>query len=115
MRYETMKNAVTLALAGRSTDFSRCVTTSRWSSSGHDKSIYGSEFTGRLDFNQYTREISVSDVLLEVQSPIRYRDKRMISSGALNSKTAKAVFFFTSSLAGRSTDFSRCMPITHNG
>ena len=112
MRYETMKNAVTLALAGRSTDFSRCVTRFRWSSSGQDKSIYGSEFTGRLDFNQYTREISVSDVLLEVQSPIRYRDKRMISSGALNSKT---VFFFTSSLAGRSTDFSLCMPITHNG
>ena len=26
----------------------------RWSSSGHDKSIYGSEFAGRLDFNQYT-------------------------------------------------------------
>ena len=115
MRYETMKNAVTLALAGRSTDFSRCVTTSRWSSSGHDKSIYGSEFTGRLDFNQYTREISVSDVLLEVQSPIRYRDKRIISLGALNSKTAKAVFFFTRYLTRRSTDFSLCMPITHNG
>jgi len=26
----------------------------RWSSSGHDKSIHGSEFAGRLDFNQYT-------------------------------------------------------------
>jgi hypothetical protein len=26
----------------------------RWSSSGHDKGIYGSEFAGRLDFNQCT-------------------------------------------------------------
>jgi len=26
----------------------------RWSSSGHDKSIYGSELAGRLDFNQHT-------------------------------------------------------------
>jgi len=36
-----------------------CMTTSlraypRWSSSGHDKSIYGREFAGRLDFNQHT-------------------------------------------------------------
>ena len=30
----------------------------RWSSSGHNKSIYGSEFAGRLDFNQHTREAS---------------------------------------------------------
>jgi len=27
-----------------------------------------SEFAGRLDFNQYTRETNVFDVLLEVQS-----------------------------------------------
>ena len=27
---------------------------SRWSSSGHDKGIYGNEFAGRLDFNQHT-------------------------------------------------------------
>jgi len=32
-------------------------------------------------------------VLLEVQSPLRYRDKRVIYLGALNSKTAKVAFF----------------------
>ena len=42
--------------------------TPRWSSSGHDKAMRGSEFAGRLDFNQYTREINVFDILLEVQS-----------------------------------------------
>ncbi|HPN40909.1 MAG TPA: hypothetical protein PKX36_05200 [Candidatus Cloacimonadota bacterium] len=47
---------------------------------------------GRLDFNQYTREINVFDVLLEVQSPVRDRDKRIIYLGALNSKTAKVLF-----------------------
>ena len=36
----------------------------RWSSSGHDKCIHDNEFTGRLDFNQYTRETVPSDVLL---------------------------------------------------
>ncbi len=30
----------------------------RWSSSGQDKNIYGSEFAGRLDFNQPTRGIN---------------------------------------------------------
>jgi len=36
---------------------------SRWSSSGHDKGMHDNEFAGRLDFNQYTREINASDVL----------------------------------------------------
>ena len=41
----------------------------RWSSSGHDNAIYGSEFAGRLDFNQPTEGgITRSDALLEVQS-----------------------------------------------
>ena len=40
----------------------------RWSSSGHDKGMQDNEFAGRLDFNQYTREIKVFDILLEVQS-----------------------------------------------
>ena len=55
--------------------------------------MHDNEFAGRLDFNQYTREINASDVLLEVQSPVRYRDKRTICLGALNSKTVKLVFF----------------------
>jgi len=55
--------------------------------------MHDNELEGRLDFNQYTREINASDVLLEVQSPVRYRDKRIIYLGALNSKTAKVVFF----------------------
>ena len=59
----------------------------RWSSSGHDKAIHDNEFAGRLDFNQcteggYTR----SEALLEVQSPVRLRDRRIIYLGALNSK-----------------------------
>jgi hypothetical protein len=54
--------------------------------------MHDNELEGRLDFNQYTREINASDVLLEVQSPVRYRDKRIIYFGALNSKTAKVVF-----------------------
>jgi len=59
----------------------------RWSSSGHDKSIQDSEFAGRLDFNQYTEgEYTRSEALLEVQSPVRLRDRRIIYLGALNSK-----------------------------
>ncbi len=50
--------------------------------------MHDNGFAGRLDFNQYTRVINVFDVLLEVQSPVRYRDKRIIYLGALNSKTA---------------------------
>jgi hypothetical protein len=50
--------------------------------------MHDNGFAGRLDFNQYTREINVFDVLLEVQSSVRYRDKRIIYLGALNSKTA---------------------------
>ena len=42
---------------------SRRLTLPRWSSSGHDKGMHDNEFTGRLDFNQYTREINASDVL----------------------------------------------------
>ena len=34
----------------------------RWSSSGHDKSIHGSEFAGRLDFNQHTRRKTCTTV-----------------------------------------------------
>ena len=99
----------------------------RWSSSGLDKSIYGSELAGRLDFNQHTeggrplglqpahrrgnrssmsceydrssvsceydcsdiyREYDCSDILLEVQSPLKQRDKRLFCPGALNSKIA---------------------------
>ena len=85
----------------------------RWSSSGHDKSIYGSELAGRLDFNQHTEggppahrrgnrssvsckydcsslscEYDRSDILLEVQSPLKQRDKRLLCPGALNSKIA---------------------------
>ena len=55
--------------------------------------MHGNEFAGRLDFNQYTREINVFDVLLEVQSPLKQGDKRLFCPGALNSKTAKGVFF----------------------
>ena len=55
--------------------------------------MHDNEFAGRLDFNQYTREINASDVLLEVQSPVRYRDRRIIYLGALNSKTVMLVFF----------------------
>ena len=84
----------------------------RWSSSGHDKSIQDSEFAGRLDFNQYTEggitppcpanmiapiscldfnqytegEYTRSEALLEVQSAVRLRDRRIIYLGALNSK-----------------------------
>ena len=53
----------------------------RWSSSGLDKCLHGSEFAGRLDFNQHARnpdcsdglagKHDYSDVLLEVQSPVR--------------------------------------------
>jgi len=50
---------VTLALAGRSTDFSRCVKKPRWSSSSHDKAMHDSGFAGRLDFNQRTRKVPV--------------------------------------------------------
>ena len=71
----------------------------------------GSEFAGRLDFNQYTEggppahrrgnrssmsceydrsdmscEYDCSDILLEVQSPLKQRDKRLLCPGALNSK-----------------------------
>ena len=70
----------------------------RWSSSGRDKGMYDSEFAGRLDFNQHARNTDCSDghagkhdysdVLLEVQSPFRHRDKRITCSGALNSKVA---------------------------
>ena len=40
-----------------------------------------------MDFNQYTEgEYTRSEVLLEVQSPVRLRDRRIIYLGALNSK-----------------------------
>ena len=80
--------------------------TPRWSSSGHDKCVHDNEFAGRLDFNQHTegipplrstawtststpKEYPRSEALLEVQSPIRYRDKCIIYLGALNSKTPR--------------------------
>ena len=48
------------------------ICTTRWSSSGHDKSIHDSEFAGRLDFNQCTEgEYTRSEALLEVQSALR--------------------------------------------
>jgi len=43
----------------------------RWSSSGQDKAIYGSELAGRLDFNQPTEGTTRFDALLEVQRPVR--------------------------------------------
>ncbi|HPN40935.1 MAG TPA: hypothetical protein PKX36_05330, partial [Candidatus Cloacimonadota bacterium] len=64
-----------------------------WSSSGHDKAIHDSEFAGRLDFNQYTEGESHLRVLLEVQSPLKQRDKRVSYPGALNSKAGKVEFF----------------------
>jgi len=51
--------------------------------------MHDNEFAGRLDFNQHTREINVFEALLEVQSPLRYRDKRIIYLGALNSKWSR--------------------------
>ena len=48
------------------------------------------EFAGRLDFNQHTREINVSDILLEVQSAQTKRDGCVCYPSALNSKTAKS-------------------------
>ena len=54
----------------------------RWSSSGHDKAMHDNEFAGRLDFNQHTREINVSDILLEVQSQLKQGDKCLFCPGA---------------------------------
>ena len=48
--------------------------------------MHDNVFAGRLDFNQYTCLHYLFDALLEVQSPLRYRDKRIIYLGALNSK-----------------------------
>ena len=42
------------------------------------------EFAGRLDFNQHTREINVSDILLEVQSAQTKRDGCVCYPSALN-------------------------------
>jgi len=56
-----------------------------------------------LDFNQHNREINVFDVLLEVQSPVKQGGKSLFCPGALNSKAAKVVLFFTSSEAGEAT------------
>jgi len=47
--------------------------------------MHGNEFAGRLDFNQYTREYYCSEILLEVQSPLKQGDKRLFCPGALNS------------------------------
>ena len=67
----------------------------RWSSSGQDMAMRDNEFTGRLDFNQHTRlqdygdelpENTRSDPMLEVQRPVRLRDKRVFCPGALNFK-----------------------------
>ena len=55
---------------------------SRWSSSGQDKAIYGSEFAGRLDFNQPTEVTTRSDALLEVPRPSG-RDLTVLSAQEL--------------------------------
>ena len=55
---------------------------SRWSSSGQDKAIYGSELAGRLDFNQPTEGTTRSDALLEVPRPSG-RDLTVLSAQEL--------------------------------
>ncbi|HOH79296.1 MAG TPA: hypothetical protein PLO35_06200, partial [Candidatus Cloacimonadota bacterium] len=66
-----IRNAMPLRLARRS-------------SIGHDKGIHDNEIAGRLDFNQHTCGQNASDVLLEVQSPLKQGDKRLFCPGALN-------------------------------
>jgi len=56
----------------------------RWSSSGLSKCIYGSEFAGRLDFNQPTEGgITRSDVLPKGES---LAPMRCLKSNALRHK-----------------------------
>jgi hypothetical protein len=66
-----------------------------------------------LDFNQHTREINVFDVLLEVQSPVKQGGKSLFCPGALNSKAAKVVLFFTSSEASDTRLIADALSLFH--